>query len=143
MKKFLIVLTICVLPILAYSDFSPVVRETMVSPPSVLGTPIEEEVDGGTAGAGSTPVATSPLIPVKPILSISEALGVAENYLKARGTDISGQCVHSVRLCYDEGDEVRGEYWHVQWAWSLPRMDGEYGVRIYMDGTVIPDLLDP
>jgi hypothetical protein len=111
MKKFLIVLTICILPILAYSEYNP------VEPPTVT--------------------------PSKPLLSIAEALDAAQGYVRAKGVDVSGQYIHSVRLSYDDGSRRQGHYWRIQWAWSLPRMGGEYGLRIYTDGTVIPDPAGP
>ena len=111
MKKFLVVLTICILPILAYSEFNP-------------GEP-------------------SAITPLKPLLSISEALDAAQGYVRTKGVDVSGQYIDSVRLNYDEGSRRQGHYWRVQWAWSLPRTGGEYGLRIYTDGTVIPESVSP
>ncbi len=143
MKKFLIVLTICILPILAYSEYTPAVRETMVSPPSVLGSPIEQTEDNATILASNTPGTVSPGTSFSPSLPISEALGTAERYVLAKGEDVSGQYIHSVQLNYDEGSRRQGYYWRVQWAWSAPRMGGEYGLRVYMDGTVVPEPLGP
>jgi hypothetical protein len=34
-------------------------------------------------------------------------------------------------------------YWHVQWTWAQPRLGGEYGLRVYMDGTFQPQPLGP
>jgi hypothetical protein len=123
MKKFLVVLTICILPILAYSEFNPGVQGDVALPE-----------------AGFEP---SSITPFRPLLSISEALNLAQGYVRTRGVDVSGQYIHSVRLNYDEGDRRQGYYWHVQWAWSPPRMGGEYGLRIYTDGTVIPEPVGP
>jgi hypothetical protein len=143
MKKLLLVLAICILPILAYSEFTPVVEETMVSPRSVLGSPNEEAEQNDMILASGTPEAKNPLTPFRPLLTISEALGTAENYAKAERVDLTGQYIHSVQLNYDEGSRRLGHFWRVQWAWSHPRIGGEYGLRIYMDGTVMPEPLGP
>lgn len=119
MKKFLVVLIICILPILAYSEFNPGVQE-----------------DVALSEAG---LERSAVTPFRPLLTISEALDAAEGYVRTKGVDLSGQYIHSVRLYYDEGSGRQGYFWRVQWAWSLPRMGGEYGLRIYTDGTVIPE----
>jgi hypothetical protein len=123
MKKLLVILTICVLPILAYSEFNPGIQGNVALPEAGFELPH--------------------ITPPKPFLSISEALNTAQGYAQAKGVDVSGQYIHSVQLNYDQGGRRQGYYWHVQWAWFLPRMGGEYGLRVYTDGTVVPEPLGP
>jgi hypothetical protein len=70
-----------------------------------------------------------------PPLSLERALETAQAYAKTGGIDTSGQYVNSVSLQYDE--DAKSLYWLVQWMWSKPRMGGELGVRVYMDGQVV------
>jgi hypothetical protein len=83
------------------------------------------------------------IIPFKPTLSVCEALYIGERYVNENKVDVSGQYVYSVRLYYDNGMKKRGHYWHIQWIWFKPKMGGEYGLRIYMDGTVLPEPCGP
>jgi hypothetical protein len=84
-----------------------------------------------------------PIFPFKPSLSVCEALYIGERYANENKVDVSGQHVHSVQLQYDDGTRKRGYYWRIQWMWSAPKMGGEYGLRIYMDGAVLPEPCGP
>ena len=139
MKKFLVVLTICILPILAYSDFNPGLQEDVALPEAGFEPPTQHAGNSTLSITGNMPETPSPSTTVNPLLSISEALGAAQSYVRTKGVDVSGQYIHSVRLNYDEGSRRQGQYWRVQWAWIHPKMGGEYGLRIYTDGTVIPE----
>jgi len=86
---------------------------------------------------------SQPVIPFKPTLSVCEALHIGERYVNENRVDVSGQYIHSVRLSYDNGMKKRGHYWHIQWIWDMPKMGGEYGLRIYMDGTVLSEPCGP
>jgi hypothetical protein len=103
MKKFLVVLTICILPILAYSDFSPGLQEDVSLPEAGFEPPTQHAGNSTLSITGNTPETPSPVTPVKPLLSISEALGAAQNYVRTKDVDVSGQYIQSVRLNYDEG----------------------------------------
>jgi hypothetical protein len=92
--------------------------------------------------SGAAPPPT-PTAVAGPPLGLSEAVAIAEKWVSDRGVDVSGQYISSVRICYDEGPERKGRYWHVQWAWAMPRLGGEFGARVYMDGTVIPQRCGP
>jgi hypothetical protein len=83
------------------------------------------------------------IIPFKPTLSVCEALSIGERYLHENEVDISAQYVHSVRFYYDDGTKKRGYYWRIQWMWSTPKIGGEYGLRVHMDGTVLPEPCGP
>lgn len=74
-------------------------------------------------------------------LSLEQALDLADEYLKAGGIDLAGQFLHAVVLRYDE--TARDSYWHLQWKWSEPRLGGEFGLRVYMDGTIVQAWLGP
>jgi len=84
-----------------------------------------------------------PNIPFEPTLSACEALYIGERYVNENKVDVSVQHIHSVRLNYDDGTKKRGHYWRIQWMWSTPKMGGEYGLRVYMDGTVLPEPCGP
>ena len=79
----------------------------------------------------------------RPGLSPEEALKIAERYLREKSVDPSRQYIHFIRLDYDPGVKKQGFYWRVHWKWSAPRMGGEYGLRIYMDKTVLPEIAGP
>lgn len=129
MKKFFLLLIILVLPIWVYSQATQPVSETL--------SPAELQTDS------SGPSESNRVIPLKPVLPMPDALTRVEGYMKEKNVDLSGQYIHSVQLSYDDGSKRKGHYWHVQWAWSTPRMGMEYGLRIYMDGTVLPDPTGP
>lgn len=78
-----------------------------------------------------------------PALGISDAVAAAEKWARGERVDLSGQYINYARLCYDEGPARKGSYWHVQWAWATPRLGGEFGARVYMDGTVAPQRCGP
>lgn len=79
----------------------------------------------------------------EPFLELRRALDLAEGYVVANRIDLSRQHLRSALLLYDEGKRRRGRYWHFQWAWTSPAMGGEYGLRVYMDGTILPERLGP
>ncbi len=87
-----------------------------------------------------------PVHSFKPDISISEALSIAETYIKENRIDVSEQYINNIRLFYDDviSKEVKkGIHWHIQWAWSPPRLGGEFSLKIYMDGTIIPHVCGP
>jgi len=43
----------------------------------------------------------------------------------------------------DEAPGRRGRYWHLQWTWTSPRLGGEFGARVYMDGLITPQPCGP
>jgi len=79
----------------------------------------------------------------RPELSPEEALKIAERYVREKKVDLSRQYIHFIRLDYDPGVKKQGYYWRVHWKWSSPGMGGEYGLRIYMDKTVLPEIAGP
>jgi len=84
------------------------------------------------------------IAPVRPDVSLSDALAIAGQYIKEHNVDLSGQYIHYARLFYDDGSEgKKGLYWHIQWARGTPRLGGEYGLRVYMDRHVIPRVAGP
>jgi hypothetical protein len=138
MKKLIIVLILCVLPILAYSEFNPSVQEDVALSESGFTLPDQHPENGPFRILGNRSDIPSSTAAFKPSISITEALGAAQSYVRTQGVDVSGQYIHSVRLNHDEGSTRQGYYWHVQWAWSAPRTGGEYSLRIYTDGTIVP-----
>ena len=78
-----------------------------------------------------------------PPLSVDRAIALAETFVKKNEVNLSGQHIHTVTLRYDDSAERRGLYWHVQWMWTQPRIGGEYGLWVYMDGKVMPRPLGP
>ncbi len=93
------------------------------------------------AAAAAEPAARPLAAP--PPLDLRRALDLAEQYVAANRVDLSRQHLRSARLLYDEGSRRRGPYWHFQWAWTSPAMGGEYGLRVYMDGMILPERLGP
>jgi hypothetical protein len=89
-----------------------------------------------TAGAAAP-------IPAPPSLGLSGAVRIAEQWIRDHGVDVSGQYMDSARLCWDDDPGRKRRYWHVQWLWAAPRMGGEFGARVYMDGTVVPQRCGP
>jgi hypothetical protein len=83
------------------------------------------------------PAAAAPT-PAPPALGLSDAVRIAEKWVSDRGVDVSGQYISAARLCWDDSPDKKCRYWHVQWSWSMPRLGMEYGARVYMDGTVVP-----
>lgn len=97
----------------------------------------------GLAWAGDPSDKPQPTFRTIPAISIGEALKIAERYVREKKMDVSQEYIHSIQLYYDSGTKRRGFYWRVQWIWSIPRMGGEYGLRIYMDKTVLPEPAGP
>jgi hypothetical protein len=129
MKKIFFLLIIFILPIWVYSQAT--------QPADEMSAMAELDQDTSSTG-GANPVGS-----FKPLLPIREALTVAEHYVKEKQVDVSGQYIHFVRLYYDGGSRRKGHYWRVQWMWSTPRLGMEYGLRVYMDGAVVPDPSGP
>jgi hypothetical protein len=78
-----------------------------------------------------------------PSLELRRAMDLAEAYIAGNRIDLSRQYLRSASLHYDSGIKKRGHYWHFQWAWRSPAIGGEYGLRVYMDGTILPERLGP
>jgi len=129
MRKILLLVIILTLPIWVYSQATPPNPERLSLTELMAGSPGPPEY--------------GEMIPFKPALSMSDALVRAEEYVKEKKVDVSGQYVHSVQLYYDDGSKRKGHYWRVQWMGSTPRLGMEYALRIYMDGAVIPDPTGP
>ncbi|MFH1145175.1 MAG: hypothetical protein V1774_11580 [Candidatus Eisenbacteria bacterium] len=87
----------------------------------------------------STPTARD--LGTAPALSLMRALEIGETYLARERIDLTGQYLHSISLRYDE--RARLLYWHLQWMWAQPRLGGEFGLRVTMNGDVIPAPLGP
>ena len=83
------------------------------------------------------------LSPVAPSLALERALDLAMNHVAETKIDLSRQYIQSVVLRYDDRTERRGPYWHIQWMWNQPALGGEYGLRVYMDGTIVEARLGP
>lgn len=81
--------------------------------------------------------------PRPPAVSLPDAVTVAEKWARDHGVDVSGQYVNSARLCWDDAPGKKCRYWHVQWTWTSPRLGGEFGARVYMDGAVVPQRCGP
>lgn len=86
---------------------------------------------------------THPVAPFQPAISIGEALGMADRYIQENGVDIAGQYIRLVRLDYSTAPERKGPYWRIHWTWATPRLGGEYGLKIFMDGTIVPERAGP
>jgi hypothetical protein len=81
--------------------------------------------------------------PFQPAISIGEALGIADRYIQENGVDIAGQYIHFARLDYSTAPEKKRPYWRIHWTWATPRLGGEYGLKIFMDGTIVPERAGP
>lgn len=97
----------------------------------------------GVVWAGNTSDKPHPTFLTIPAISISEALKISEGYVREKNIDVSQQYIHAIQLYYDSGMKRKGYYWRVQWIWSIPRMGSEYGLRVYMDKTVLPEPAGP
>lgn len=86
---------------------------------------------------------THPVAPFQPAISIGEALGMADRYIKENGVDIAGQYIYFARLDYSNAPEKKGLYWRIHWTWATPRLGGEYGLKIFMDGMIVPERAGP
>ena len=83
-----------------------------------------------------------PTTSASPSLSIREALEIAERYVKDHTINLPEQYIGSAVLLFD-AESRKQLYWHIQWRWSMPRIGGEYGLRVYMDGSVEEARLGP
>jgi hypothetical protein len=86
---------------------------------------------------------TPPASGLPPPISLSQALESASRYVTEHRIDLSGQFLQSITLQFEAAGEHRGHYWLVQWAWSQPRLGGEFSLRLYMDGTIEARRLGP
>ena len=87
------------------------------------------------AEAKAVPVATPGSL--KPALSLQKALQLAEQYVRDNRIDVSGQHISSAQLRFDSGAiHKAGFYWHIQWLWDKPALGMEYGLYVYMDGSI-------
>jgi hypothetical protein len=129
MKKIFFLLIIFILPVWIYSEATEPAHEVLAM----------AELDQDPSSTGGTNTVGS----FKPLLLVREALTVAEHYVREKQIDVSGQYIHSMRLYYDGESSPKGHYWRVQWMWSTPRLGMEYGLRVYMDGAVVPDPSGP
>ena len=78
-----------------------------------------------------------------PVLPIAGSISIAQEYIRMNRVDISGQYIHSVKLEFEDSRTGRGYFWRIQWRWKMPRLGGEYGLRVYMDGPVEPEIAGP
>ncbi len=78
-----------------------------------------------------------------PTLSISRSISIGEEYARSSNVDLSGQFIHLVKLEFEEGKGGRGYFWRIRWRWKVPRLGGEYGMRVYMDGHVETEIAGP
>jgi hypothetical protein len=76
-----------------------------------------------------------------PSLPLQRALALANVYVRSHRVDLTGQHLNATDLRYDE--VVRERYWDLRWAWSRPRLGGEFGLHVYMSGTIVPAILGP
>jgi hypothetical protein len=97
-------------------------------------------VSAAPFAAYSAPAGVSPPVPS---LELRRALDLAEAYIARNRIDLSRQHLRSASLLYDNGIRKCGYYWHFQWAWTTPAMGGEYGLRVYMDGSILPERSGP
>ncbi|NMC62151.1 MAG: hypothetical protein GYA55_03190 [SAR324 cluster bacterium] len=49
-------------------------------------------------------------------ISITEAIALAQAYVRERKVDLSEQHINSATLKYDEGKYATGEYWSIRWS---------------------------
>ncbi|HNV71568.1 MAG TPA: hypothetical protein PKO06_17825 [Candidatus Ozemobacteraceae bacterium] len=82
-------------------------------------------------GAPSSSAVTPP---VSEPVSLERALQLALEHVKQKGVDLTAQHLGSVTRQYDAAKKQ--PYWHVQWQWNTPKMGGEYGLAVFMDGTI-------
>ena len=142
MTKIFVALAIFIFPLLAYSGLTSQAPEGALLSDPARKLPLEQTIEetrnpGPAAVTFDVTVETYPVF--NPALPISDAVSIAERFVREREVDVSGQYVHSVQLNYDDGTRRKGHYWRVQWMWSMPKSGGEYSVRVYMDGTVLQD----
>jgi hypothetical protein len=75
------------------------------------------------------------------ILTLRAALDLADAHVRNARIGLDAQHLRSAALRYDEA--ARASYWHLQWAWSTPRIGGEFGLRVYMNGRIVEARLGP
>lgn len=88
-------------------------------------------------------LAAEPSLPLPPALSICQAVDLASRYIIEHKVDVSKQYIHSITLMYDNKEKSKGYYWRIQWMWLRPAIGGEYAVRVYLDGKIVPEPLGP
>jgi hypothetical protein len=84
-----------------------------------------------------------PSVPGAPAIGVEKALALAREFVEEQKVDLSAQHIQSVALRSDNTSPHPGLYWHVQWAWNRPALGGEYGLRVYLDGTITVARLGP
>jgi hypothetical protein len=101
----------------------------------------EADSNGMAKALGGVPVADAQPSPDVPALPRRKAVELAEAFVAQNAADVSGQQLSSVTL---QVDRETGElYWLAQWSWTQPRLGGEYGLRVYMDGRMKEARLGP
>jgi hypothetical protein len=102
---------------------------------AAAGTPVGPEEPpapaSGQAGSG-----------LPPRLPLAAAVPLGERFAAGKGVDLRGQHLHSARLQYDAKNRKQ-YFWLLVWAWDQARLGGEYGLWVYMDGTVDEHRLGP
>jgi len=78
-----------------------------------------------------------------PELSLSQAISLADEYTRANNIDLSTQYMHSAQLSYDGGQHRKGAYWRIRWMSKRPHLGGDFGVRVYMDKFIVPEIAGP
>jgi len=89
------------------------------------------------------PPTSYPSASFTPRVGLVDAVAAAERDARERTINLSGQHIRHAELRYDDTAGRKDHYWLIQWAWSQPRLGGEYGARVYMDGTVVPQRCGP
>lgn len=96
----------------------------------------------GFCGADTVSTQTAQ-IATAPELSIFAALDIARDYVRERGARLDEQYISSAQLLYDNGRDRRSRYWQIRWSWKMPRLGGDYGLRVYMDRSVVEEIAGP
>lgn len=92
---------------------------------------------------GGPVMADAQASPGVPALAARKAVELAERFVADRKVDLSDQHIGAVTLNFDMESRSRGLYWLVQWQGNMPRLGGEYGLRVYMDGRIMEARLGP
>ena len=109
-----------------------VAKDMSARPYLYLEAQVTSQVAPGTKNSALSPQEA-------PALEIGRALALAEAFVREKKIDLSQQHIHSVTMQHDD----RGLYWLVQWQWNMPRLGMEYGLRVYMDGSIVEARLGP
>jgi len=90
------------------------------------------------AGLFDTPIASVPVSVAR-----ENAISGAEAFIRSQGIDLSGQTFRTIRLSYDVHSPKPGHFWRLVWNWTYPRLGGEFGLRVYLDGTAVSEVAGP